>query len=155
MARPFAGVSIDIEAPAERVWAVMLDFQRYAEWNPFVIGAELAGPLRVGAALLLRVQWSDGAGVDSDETITEVTAPDGARAGRLAYRFSGWLHTLALVRAVRVQEVLALAPDRCRYSTREEFSGLLRGAVPLAKVRDGFDRHARALKARAERADGC
>ena len=36
------------------------------------------------------------------------------------------------------------------YRSDETFRGLLASSVPLADVQDGFERHARALKARAE-----
>lgn len=148
MPRPFAEATIDIDAPRQRVWDIMLDFPRYHEWNPFIVRAELPSPPgtpRIGAPLRLRVRWHDGAEVSSAERFTELTPPT-----RLVYRFTGWLHTLGLVRAARVQQLDELGPDRTRYTTREEFSGLLTGALPLARIRDGFDRHARALKARAE-----
>lgn len=31
---------IEIEAPPQRVWDVLLDFQRYPEWNPFITAVE-------------------------------------------------------------------------------------------------------------------
>jgi uncharacterized protein YndB with AHSA1/START domain len=30
---------IEIQAPAERVWAVLTDFGAYHEWNPFIYQA--------------------------------------------------------------------------------------------------------------------
>lgn len=149
---PFAEASVEISAPPQRVWAVMLDFPRYGEWNPFVVEAALAGQLQVGAALRLRVRWSDGGTARSGERITELVAPEDGRAGRLVYRFTGWLDVFKLVRAERVQEVREIGGGRTRYTTREEFGGWMTWALPLAKVCDGFDRHARALKARAEQA---
>ena len=148
MPRPFAEATIDIDAPLARVWAVMLDFPRYGEWNPFIVRAELTGPPQIGAALRLQVRWHDGTGATSGERITELTPPT-----RLVYRFTGPLHTLGLVRATRVQRLEPLPNDRTRYITREDFNGLLTAALPLAKIRDGFTRHARALKSRAETLD--
>ncbi|MBS1116012.1 MAG: hypothetical protein H6Q87_396, partial [candidate division NC10 bacterium] len=29
--------SIDIAAPVERVWAVLMDFPAYSRWNPFIV----------------------------------------------------------------------------------------------------------------------
>ncbi|MDC0716344.1 SRPBCC domain-containing protein [Nannocystis bainbridge] len=150
MTRPFAEATIDIEASPACVWAVMLDLPRYHEWNPFIVGVEHSGPAALDAALRLRVRWNDGTGASSGERITELTAPDGERPGRLAYRFTGLLPTLGLVRATRIQQITPLPGGHTRYFTREEFAGLLTRFLPLAKVRDGFDRHARALKARAE-----
>lgn len=150
MPRPFAEATIDIDAPPRRVWDVMLDFSRYHEWNPFIVEAVVAGPPRVGAALRLRVRWHDGGGARSGERITELVAPEDGRAGRLVYCFTGLLPALGLVRAERVQQIDALADGRTRYATREEFRGLLTAGLPLARVRDGFTRHAEALKRRAE-----
>lgn len=33
-------MTIEIEAPAERVWQVLTDFGRYPEWNPFLRSVE-------------------------------------------------------------------------------------------------------------------
>ena len=145
-----AEATCEIDAPPQLVWEVMLDLPRYGEWNPFVVEARLAGPLQVGATLQLKVRWHDGGGAGSGERITELVAPDGARAGRLVYDFTGWLPALGLVRATRVQQLEELAAGRTRYSTHEAFRGLLVAFLPLAKVRDGFARHAQALKHRAE-----
>ena len=40
---------IEIQAPAAAVWKVLLDFERYAEWNPFIV--KLAGEPTQGARL--------------------------------------------------------------------------------------------------------
>lgn len=148
MPRRFAEATIDIDAPLAHVWAVMLDFPRYGEWNPFIVRADLTGPAQLGAALRLRVRWNDGTAATSGERITELTPPT-----RLVYRFTGPLHDLGLVRATRVQQLEPLSNNRTRYTTREDFSGLLTAALPLVKIQDGFTRHARALRSRAETLD--
>ena len=49
--------SIDIAASAPEVWKVLVNFDAYFRWNPFITSAE--GPLRVGGRLTLRMQpWA-------------------------------------------------------------------------------------------------
>jgi hypothetical protein len=141
--------SIEIAAPVECVWEVMIDLPLYHEWNPFIVRVDgVSGPLTVGTAFKLHVKWSSGGGASSDEQVTRVDGPRDGRAA-LEYRFTGWLARLGLVRALRVQ-TLEPSPHGTRYFTCESFQGPLARAIPLAKVQDGFDRHARALKSRAE-----
>ena len=40
---------IDIDAPADRVWAILTDFASYPSWNPMI--PRLSGQLSVGARL--------------------------------------------------------------------------------------------------------
>jgi len=34
---PSISTEIDIAAPPNKVWAVLTDYDRYAEWNPFLV----------------------------------------------------------------------------------------------------------------------
>jgi hypothetical protein len=147
--------SVDIEAPIEQVWAVMLDTGAYAEWNPFVVRADCATPPKVGDPITLHVQWANGKGTTSPERITVVEPPhadgDTSRAN-LAYVYEGLPAKLGLVRGTRYQRLTQRSGGPTRYETVEEFSGpLVRFAGP-GRVADGFRRHAEALKTRCERA---
>ena len=48
--------TIEIAAPAQRVWAVMTDVQRWPEWTPTVTSVERldTGPLKVGSRVRIR-----------------------------------------------------------------------------------------------------
>jgi uncharacterized protein YndB with AHSA1/START domain len=53
--RRFAA-SVDIEAPASRVWEVMTDVERWHEWTPSVTSIRRLdeGPLAVGSRVIIR-----------------------------------------------------------------------------------------------------
>ena len=144
-----AETSITINAPIEKVWEVMLDTSTYPKWNPFVIRAETTGKVaQTGTRMLLFVKWKNGKQETSDELITEVQPPNnagGIKKAHWAYRFIGKLHYLRLVRAIRYQWLEEGPEGNTNYRTREQFSGLLSGFVPLADVQDGFERQAKAL----------
>ncbi len=145
--------SVEIDAPLEQVWAVMLDTEAYGEWNPFVVRAECPTPPKVGDPIVLHVRWANGRGTTSPERISTIEPPrddDGVRRATLAYVFEGWPAKLGLVRGTRYQRLSQKPGGPTRYETVEEFSGPL---VPLAgprRVEDGFRRHAEALKERSE-----
>ena len=145
--------TVDIDAPIEQVWAVMLDTDAYDEWNPFVVRAECATPPQVGAPIVLHVRWANGKGTRSPERISAIEPPrdeGGVRRATLAYVFEGWPAKLGLVRGTRSQ-TLTQAPDGpTRYETIEEFSGPLVKLAGPGRVAEGFRRHAEALKRRCE-----
>lgn len=49
---------IDIEAPPDKVWAQLTDFDSYAGWNPFITEAE--GAAEPGRQLALRMKPAGG-----------------------------------------------------------------------------------------------
>ena len=154
MAAPFAEAAVEIAAPIDVVWRVMTDLPRYREWNPFVVAIEpVDGAFRVGTAIALTVKWGRRGGASTIEVVDRLDgpAPDGeVQRALMEYRFVGWLPRLALVRGSRQQQLEQRPGGPTTYRTSERFTGLLARGVPLAKVQDGFERHARALKARAE-----
>jgi hypothetical protein len=46
--------SIDIDAPADAIWRVLVDFPAYPDWNPFI--RRLVGEAKVGARLEVTAQ---------------------------------------------------------------------------------------------------
>jgi uncharacterized protein YndB with AHSA1/START domain len=49
---------IEIQAPPEQVWSVVLDFERYADWNPFI--PNLQGKPHIGERLQEVVRMPNG-----------------------------------------------------------------------------------------------
>jgi hypothetical protein len=135
---------IDIDAPPDRVWAVLTDFERYPEWNPFV--TEVAGVPETGATLRVRLSPPGGRGITLKP---RVTAVEGART----FEWLGRLLVPGLFDG-RHRFELAPTPTGTRFTQHETFTGVL---VPLlARSLDrhtatGFDQMNAALKARVEK----
>lgn len=144
MSQPEARASIEVPASIERVWQVLTALDRYGEWNPFIVKVDGGATPVLGGRLVLHVKWHDGGGAASGELVTRVEPPGAVAA--LAWRFTGVLPTLGLVRAERLQTLTRLDDARTRYESVEVFHGLLAGFVPLHKVQRGFERQAEALR---------
>lgn len=137
--------SIDIDAPAGQVWAALVDFPSYADWNPFVI--RVRGAPVVGEAVRLTVVLG-GRKMGRTHVVSRVDAPT-TLAWTIRSNAPWW------IRGERVQRVEALGPNRCRYTNDEQVHGLLGGIVgPLmgASVRAGLEAAGQGLKAHCERA---
>src|SRR5690348_16322240 len=52
---------IIIDAPPQRVWAVLIDFARYPEWNPFI--RRIQGEPKAGGTLSVEMKPPDGRAV--------------------------------------------------------------------------------------------
>lgn len=135
---------IDIQVPAERVWQILLDFDSYPQWNPFI--RRISGRPAVGETLEVRLQPTGGSGITLRPRVVRVE-PD------REFRWRGRLFFSGLLDAEHIFALEPLAADRVRFVQREEFNGLL---VPLVarrldtETRRGFEEMNQALKVRAE-----
>lgn len=134
---------VEIEAPAERVWDILVDFERYGEWNPFTTRVDAS--LEIGAPVMLHVRlgWLQR---KQPERIETVQPPH-----LLAWGVTMGARFLLVAR--REQRLEPLGAGRCRYFTMDETRGLLTPLVALLFgriIRQGFNDMAAALKSRAE-----
>lgn len=136
--------SIEIDAPAALVWSVLLDFDTYFDWNPFVLGIQgLAIP---GERLHVSIRPP---GSRSMTFKPRVLALAGGRELR-------WLGRFILPGLFDGEHYFRLEPigtTRVRFVHGEAFSGLLVGLAKdslLEATREGFDEMNRALKRRTE-----
>ncbi len=134
----------EIEAPIDRVWRILRDFDRYAEWNPFTPRVETS--LRVGEPVHLDVRLVGPRLLRRMETVT-----------RNEPFTLGWemkMGSRGLLHAERVQVLTPRGATRTHYLTEDVFSGLLRpvvlGLLGRAMER-GFNDCAEGLKAAAEK----
>jgi hypothetical protein len=139
--------AIEIDAPADRVWRVVADFDRYAEWNPFIVRA--AGDQRPGGRLELTIRAPGVRPVRFKPRVLEL------RPGRLI-RWKGELWVAGLFDGRHALVVEELEGGRSRFTTHEDVSGIL---VPfLGKVmrasQEGFEQMAEALRRRVTETSG-
>lgn len=134
--------SIEIDAPPEAVWEVLVDFTSYPDWNPFIRRIE-GVPVR-GERLRVRIEPPGSRGATVKPRV-EVADPE------RKLEWAGHLFVPGLFDGRHSFEIEPLDDDRVRFVQRERFSGLLVGLLlDEASVRRGFDAMNRALKARVE-----
>jgi len=134
---------IIINAPAQVVWDVILDFANYGLWNTFCPG--MKGEAVVGSPVEMQVDLGNGLQTQI-EYVTKVEP----------------IHTIVWsmenkpgdpIHADRAQYIKPIDERSCRYLSIDEFSGELAGLMieQLGKqVEKGFNDCAAGLKARAE-----
>ena len=133
---------IEIDAPAERVWAVLTDFDKFPDWNPFI--RRIHGNAQVGSRLDMFLGASGTRGMQFRPIVTMVVPNRELR----------WLGRLGLPRLFDGEHIFQIEPlgsTRARFIQRERFRGLL---VPLMArslnrdARRGFEEMNQALRAR-------
>lgn len=136
--------SIDINAPPEAVWEVLMDFPRYPEWSVFL--AHIEGPAVPGSRLSVTLEPSGGKMHVFKPMVLQVT--------RLrTFRWLGCLGVPGLFDGEHGFFLEYLFGGHTRLRQTEQFGGLL---TPLLWPRlesataEGFAAFNRALKERAE-----
>lgn len=138
--------TIDVDAPIDRVWAILVDLDAYGAWNPFT--PRIDASLRVGEPVVLHVAMKPG---EKLLVQTEICSANDPVAREL-----GWGMTMGapfLLKANRIQRLTALEGGGTRYHTSDVFSGLLTPLVMAlyrVHIQRGFDEVARALARRAQ-----
>jgi len=133
---------IEIDAPVERVWAVLIDFERFPDWNPFI--RRIHGNAQVGSRLDVLLGASGTRPMRFRPTVKAVVPNRELR----------WLGRLGLPRLFdgeHIFQIEPLGPIRSRFVQRERFRGLLVPLLARSLSRDarrGFEEINRALQER-------
>lgn len=135
--------SIDIAASPARVWGILTDFPKHAEWNPFITA--ITGSLEVGSRLAIRVQPPGGKGMRFTPVLL---AADPERELR-------WKGRLLVPGLFDGEHFFRLEPVETgtRLHHGELFSGLfvaMTGQRSFDAIAEGFRAMNTALKSRAE-----
>ena len=138
---------IDIDASPDAVWATLLDFPAYPEWNPFITSIE--GEPRVGERLKVRLEPPDSRGIGMKPVV---------RAVEPASRFAWLGHLLVphIFDGGHEFVISARSDGGSTFVQHEEFGGILVPLVGkvLASTEAGFEAMNAALKARVEERTG-
>ena len=135
---------IEIDAPVERVSAILWDLDAYPEWNPFTQRVE--STLRVGDRVDMQVRLVGERLSHRVEWVTAAVPND-----RLCWSMT--MGSKALLAAERCQTLERIGPERTRYVTEDVLRGLLSPVVMALfgrAMQRGFDDVATGLKKRAE-----
>ncbi len=138
--------STEIDAPADTVWRVLTDLERFPAWNPFI--REAHGSTEVGGTVHVRVR-------PSLRVPLRFSARIRAREANRELRWEGYLLSPWLASGDHSFTIEPLGDGRVRFTQRERFSGLLPRLVARLLRREsqrGFDAMNEALAARAENA---
>ncbi|WP_440995546.1 SRPBCC family protein [Arhodomonas sp. SL1] len=146
MATHHLHTEIEINASAERVWAVLSDFASYPQWNPFI--KSVAGTPQQGVRLQIAIQPSGGKVMRFSPIVLT------ADAGR-ELRWLGRFLFPGIFEGEHRFLIEPLGEGKVRFQQSERFSGLLVSLLRSSLDRDtrrGFEEMNRALKARVESA---
>jgi len=136
---------IDIEAPAGRVWSLLVDFPSYPRWNPFIRSIE--GSVEVGQVLQVFIQPPGKRGMRFRPTVLAVQP-------NRELRWKGKLLVAGLFDGEHYFELEPKPGGGLILRQCEVFSGIL---VPLLRrsldgaTRQGFVAMNEALKREAEK----
>jgi hypothetical protein len=134
---------IDIAASAARVWAVLIAFDEYPTWNPFI--TRITGRPQETSRLRVHIEPPGRSGMTFKPTVVRVDP-----GWQLV-----WLGHFLLPGLLDGQHELCIEArgEQCRFHQSEEFRGLLVpifGLGMLEATRRGFEAMNAALKRRAE-----
>ena len=132
---------VTINAPAERVWAVLADMKAYPEWNPFFVKAK--GNLVVGEDLDLTMLPVGKSAQDFSPTVVEVSRPT-----KLVWR--GRLGVRGLFDGTHSFVIEPVNERSVKFSQHEDFSGIFVPFVGFEPYHQGWEKMNAALKQRAE-----
>lgn len=137
---------IEINAPASEVWAALMNFQDYPQWNPFLIGVE--GVAEEGQILTCTIQ--------SNPKRTMVFKPIVLRAEpKKEFRWRGKLFVNGLFDGEHFFKLEERDTDTTVLVHGEKFTGLMAGvlfSMIEADTRQGFEAMNEKLKHKVEAA---
>lgn len=136
--------TVRIQAPADFVWQVLVNFSEYGNWNTFCPSVENAA-LAVGEVVDMQVDLGNGL-QQQIETIEVIEAPYKIAWGMI-------MESEDQLRALRTQTLMPINESSCDYVSEDAFTGALTAMIIEhmgQAIEAGFNRCAYGLKDYAE-----
>ncbi|MDN5204557.1 SRPBCC domain-containing protein [Fulvivirgaceae bacterium BMA10] len=136
--------NILIHSTPDIVWGVLMDFNSYPEWNPFITSIE--GEARKGATLKNTIRVNDKSAQVFKPTILELKP-------KKEFRWLGHLFVRGLFDGEHYFLIEQVGKTSVRLTHGEKFSGLLAGTLMKIigeNTKNGFEAMNKALKKRVE-----
>ncbi len=130
---------IDIDAPVEKVWDVLVDNKNYPSWNPYHVKVE--GTLELGAKLNVEIHKPNGQKVEIEPHVMELE-----RNKKLIW--GGGIS--GVFKGVHVFELISLNKNKTTLIHRERFSGIVIPFASLDAIEEGYQLMNEALKRKVE-----
>lgn len=139
---------LEINAPAEEVWKVLVDFPQYGEWNPVITSID--GAPYVGEKISFKIRAAPG--VEIPIVACEILVANAAQ-GELRWRGPAIPVLDQVIAGEHYFIVQSAGEGKSRFVHGENFTGLLAAPLePLLQQRltDSYSEMNRALRARCE-----
>ena len=139
-------LTVEIAAPAEWVWSVLVDLASYPQWNPYTVKVESSLHLGEPVNLFLPNPARPGELLHVVEHLADFDPPR-----LLAWEMHSSVDNPDAAR--REQIIESTGPASCRYHTTDQFLGPTADQVMQMHgpwVKQGFDAVALAVKVQAE-----
>ncbi len=134
--------TVDIEATPQAVWAVLMDWNAYPAWNPFI--RIITGKAKVGGRIHVRIGLPLGT-VPITATVTRLR-PEAEITWHSGLPIAGLLDRDHII-------TIAAEPHGCTITQTQTFDGTLAPAISIVAdglARSGLERMNAALKSRVE-----
>ena len=135
---------ISIMSSPEKVWAVLSDFARYSNWNPFI--TQITGDLHEGAMLQITIDPPESRKAVFKPTLVKLEP-------NRELVWTGKLIIPGLLDGKHSFRIEHVAGNRVRFIHKEMFSGLLvqfMSSKYLKNIKKGFEQMNESLKKRVE-----
>jgi hypothetical protein len=133
-----------INTDITKVWDILMNFDGYPKWNPFI--TSISGEPKLGARLTVSIKPPDGKGMTFKPTILTLES-------NKEFRWKGKLGITGIFDGEHYFILESLKKDQTKFIHGEKFSGILVALVGkmLDKTKKGFQLMNESIKNECER----